>query len=89
MIESPRVAHANATFEVKFTKVDRGRDVYHAHIYIKGQRYGFVSQRRGGNYQAFVDNGRVIAEAGSLSQLREKVCEHYAMSDGTASPSLS
>lgn len=69
---------ANATFQVKFSKLDRGPDVYFAHIYITGQLFGSVCQRRGGRYEAFTKNQHKVGEADSLSQLRELVVEFYA-----------
>lgn len=73
---------------VRFQKVDRGRDVYHAHIFVADQMFGFVTQRRGGPYQACLRNGRLIGETDSLTQLREQV-ERYAAESVGQPPSIS
>ena len=73
-----RAQRAMSSFRIKFARVNRGRDVFHAHIYIDGAFWGYISQRRGGEYEAYRPNNRLIAAAPSLSELRERVGRHYA-----------
>lgn len=70
--------------QIKFRRVDDGPDIYSALIYVDDRHFGSIRQRRGGPYEAFFANNRLIGSADTLSQLREKVAEAVAESAVTA-----
>lgn len=74
---------AMSSFRIRFTRVDRGPHVYHAHVFIDGSFWGYISQRRGGDYEAYTPNNRLIAAAPSLRVLRERVERHYVESNSS------
>lgn len=76
-----RARSTRKTVEVRFTRVNAGRDVYQAMIYIDGKHFGYVYQRRGGKYQAHTARNRFIGEEDTLGRLRERIIEHYGAND--------